>query len=154
MLLIVPDEGAFLEVEAQLTASESADSLLDRVVEALGPEQEVALVLPKFEFRTQAGLRDALQALGMRTAFDAESADFSAMSTEEQLYISDVVHEAYVAVDEEGTEAAAATAVIVRAAGLPAQPVELVIDRPFIFALRDLGTGALLFLGRVIDPTK
>lgn len=154
MLLIVPDEGGFAEVEAQLSASESADSLLDQVVEALGPEQEVALVLPQFEFRTQAGLRGALQALGMRTAFDAESADFSAMSTEEPLYISDVVHEAYIAVDEEGTEAAAATAVVMRAAGLPAQPVELIIDRPFIFALRDLDTGALLFLGRVTDPTK
>ena len=76
------------------------------------------------------------------------------MTTEEPLFISDVIHEAYIAVDEEGTEAAAATAVVMRASGMPPdQLVELTIDRPFMFSLRDRETGAVLFLGRVTDPT-
>jgi serpin B len=88
----------------------------------------------------------------MQTAFGGE-ADFSGMTKEERLFISDVIHEAYIAVDEEGTEAAAATAVVMRATAMPMNPVELTIDRPFLFAIRDRETGALLFLGRVTDPT-
>ena len=76
------------------------------------------------------------------------------MTTAERLFISDVIHEAYIAVDEEGTEAAAATAVVMRATAAPLETVQLTIDRPFLFALRDLETGALLFLGRVMDPSS
>jgi serpin B len=75
------------------------------------------------------------------------------MTTEEQLLIDKVIHEAYIAVDEEGTEAAAATAVVMRATSAPMVDVTFEIDRPFIFALRDTETGALLFLGRVTDPS-
>lgn len=153
MLLIVPDAGEFAGVEARLTAGSGESGLIDEAVASLGEEQEVALGLPKFEFRTQTGLNDALQALGMKTAFDPAKADFSGMTKDEPLYISDVIHEAYIAVDEEGTEAAAATAVVMRASAIATPPVQLVIDRPFIFALRDLQTGALLFLGRVTDPS-
>ena len=78
--------------------------------------------MPKFKFRTQAALADALQGLGMQKAFDPEAADFSGMTKQEALYISDVIHEAYIAVDEEGTEAAAATAVIMRATAAPMEP--------------------------------
>ena len=106
-----------------------------------------------FEFRTQAGLNSALRELGIATAFDTSTADFSKMTTQEQLYISEVIHEAYIAVDEEGTEAAAATAVVTAATAAPLGTVELTIHRPFLFSLRDLETGATLFLGRVMAPS-
>lgn len=148
MLLIVPDQGRFSEVERSL-----GDGLLTDATAALTSGAEVDLAMPKFEFRTQAGLSDALKALGMPTAFDPMAADFSGMTTEEALLINDVIHEAYIAVDEEGTEAAAATAVIMRATAMPAEQITLVVDRPFLFALQDRETGALIFLGRVTDPT-
>ena len=161
LMVIVPDKGRFAEVESRLAldspgatgvSAPSTGGLIDQAVASLGEGTEVDLTLPKFQFRTQAGLKDALVALGMKSAFGPE-ADFSGMTKQESLSISDVIHEAYIAVDEEGTEAAAATAVIMRATGMPAQPLQLIVDRPFIFALRDLETGALLFLGRVTDPT-
>jgi serpin B len=89
----------------------------------------------------------------MVSAFASETADFSGMTRAEQLYISEVIHEAFIAVDEEGTEAAAATAIVMRAASAPTETVELSIDRPFLFALRDIHTGALVFFGRVTDPS-
>ena len=148
MLLIVPDEGRFAEVEAAL-----GDGLIAQAVAGSAPI-EVALTMPKFEFRTQVGLNSALRELGMATAFDGGTADFSGMTTAERLFISEVIHEAYIAVDEEGTEAAAATAVVMAATAAPLETVQLTIDRPFLFALRDLETGALLFLGRVMDPSS
>ena len=86
-------------------------------------------------------------------AFD-ERADFSGITTAEQLQISDVIHQANIDVDEKGTEAAAATAVVMRAGAAPAEPVTIRADRPFHFALRDVPTGAILFLGRVADPSS
>jgi serpin B len=148
MLLIVPQQGHFAEIEGQLQ-----NGLIEEVVGGLSRDAEVDLTMPKFKFRTQAGLADALKALGMEKAFDPEAADFSGMTRQETLYVSDVIHEAYIAVDEEGTEAAAATAVIMRATAAPMTTVQMKVDRPFLFALRDRDTGAILFLGRVTDPT-
>ncbi|MCU0274290.1 MAG: serpin family protein [Acidimicrobiales bacterium] len=147
MVVLVPDPGTFASVEASFDVD-----LLDRVVDALEPT-EVRLGLPRFEFRTQAGLNTALRALGVEAAFDPDLADFSGMTTDQRLFVSEVVHEAFIAVDEEGTEAAAATAVVMGETAAPAPPVELEIDRPFLFVLRDRGSGAVLFLGRVLDPT-
>lgn len=147
MLLIVPDEGRFGEVEGLLGSGLTSDTVSDLTMTT------VALTLPKFTFRTQAQLGQSLKTLGMPAAFDPTGADFSGMTTEEQLFIDEVIHEAYIAVDEEGTEAAAATAVVMRAGSAPQVDVTLTIDRPFIFALRDTETGALLFLGRVADPS-
>jgi serpin B len=150
MMLIVPDEGRFAEVESQL-----ADGLIDHAAGFVKWDLEVALTMPKFKFRTQTYLTQALGTLGMKAAFDPASADFSGMTKQESLYISDVIHEAYIDVDEEGTEAAAATAVVMRlTSAMPTEQVQLTIDRPFIFAIRDRPTGAILFLGRVTDPTK
>jgi serpin B len=92
--------------------------------------------------------------MGMPAAFDPAQADFSGMTTQEPLYISHVIHQANISVDEKGTEAAAATAVSVDASAMPAQPFDIHFDRPFIFAIRDLDTGAILFLGQVTDPTN
>jgi serpin B len=144
MVVVVPDAGGFDAVEADLDPV-----LVDAVAAALEP-RAVDLALPAWEQRTQASLEDPLVALGMPTAF-SDGADFSAMSPE-PLAITDVVHEVFVAVDEAGTEAAAATAVVVGETAAPAEPVELVIDRPFLYWIVDRTTGALLFLGRVVEP--
>jgi serpin B len=88
----------------------------------------------------------------MPLAFDPERADFSGMTTQEQLFIAHVVHQANISVDEKGTEAAAATAVVMSTTAMPAEIVRMHVDRPFLFALRDLPSGAILFLGRVLDP--
>jgi serpin B len=144
MTVIVPDDLA--SFEAALTADQLAS-----ITGALA-ETQVTLTFPKFSIETKAQLADVLAALGMPSAF-ADGADFSGITTAEQLVISDVIHQANIDVDEKGTEAAAATAVVMRATGMPVEPVTVRVDRPFIFALRDVPTGAVLFLGRVGDPS-
>ncbi len=144
MTVIVPDDLAAFE------ASLTADGLAS-ITGALA-EAPVSLTFPKFSIETKAQLADLLAALGMPTAF-TDAADFSGITTAEQLAISDVIHQANIDVDEKGTEAAAATAVVMRASGMPAEPVTVTVDRPFLFALRDVPTGAVLFLGRVADPS-
>ncbi len=144
MTVIVPDDLAAFE--AALTAEQ-----LTAITGALA-EAPVALTFPKFSIETKAQLGDILAALGMPTAF-SDAADFSGITTAEQLVISEVIHQANIDVDEKGTEAAAATAVVMRAGSAPAEPVTLRVDRPFLFALRDVPTGAILFLGRVADPS-
>ena len=103
---------------------------------------------------THVELAAPLQALGMRIAFEPGRADLSGIAGKPgDLYVRSVVHEAYLRVDEAGTEAAAATGVGISASALPAQPpVEFVVDRPFAFVLRDVKTGAVLFMGVVSRP--
>ncbi|MEM7608982.1 MAG: serpin family protein, partial [Myxococcota bacterium] len=117
------------------------------------------LELPRFrvEAPRSMALGDTLKAMGMVTPFDRATADFSAManppSPADRLYISEVFHKAFVAVDEVGTEAAAATAVVMgRAGSRPAPPEPFNVDRPFLFYIRDVESGAVLLLGRVVDP--
>jgi serpin B len=148
MDIIVPDEGRFEEFESSLD-NETTSAILA----GLQPTS-VMLALPKFEFESAVGLRDQLTALGMQDAFDPDVADFSGMTERNDLYISDVIHKAFVAVDEKGTEAAAATAVIMDTTSAPMFDVTLSIDRPFIFLIRDVPTGQILFLGRVLNPAQ
>ena len=115
-------------------------------------DAQVALALPRFGIETKAELASILAALGMPTAF-GDGADFSGITTAEPLAISDVIHQASIDVDEEGTEAAAATALVMRVTAMPSEPLTVRMDRPFLFALRDVPTGAILFLGRVGDPS-
>lgn len=152
MTVILPDEGQFETIEAGLDAA-TLDAALGQL-----SYTDVDLYLPKFKFDYSAALADSLQALGMTDAFDPNLADFSGMlgaDAPEPLVISDVLHKAFIGIDEDGTEAAAATAVIMGAgaAAPPENPLELRIDRPFLFAIRDTQTGAILFLGRVTDPS-
>jgi serpin B len=112
----------------------------------------VTLGLPKFDIGAAIQLGDMLKAMGMPTAF-AESADFSGITAQADLLISDVVHQANITVDEHGTEAAAATAVVGMATSAPIDPpIPFEVDRPFTFWLREKTTGAILFMGRVADP--
>jgi serpin B len=115
------------------------------------------LYLPKFGIDTREGLVPMLRAMGMTDAFDAATADFSGMTTQDKLHIGMVIHQANIDVDERGTEAAAATAVGMDTGGCtgPVAAVErtLRIDHPFLFLIRDLQTGAILFMGRVLEPS-
>ncbi len=146
MLIILPASGQFDKVDGSLTAAQ-----YDGIVSSL-QYKRVFVTLPKFKYETTLALQDPLGKLGMQDAFVPGTADFSGMDGTRDLFISAVLHKAFVAVDEAGTEAAAATAVIVAAGAMPSEPVQFKADRPFIFAIRDLDTGALLFLGRVVNP--
>ncbi len=112
------------------------------------------VALPKFRLDTHFELAAALQALGMRLAFEPGVANLSGIAGNPgDLYINSVVHEAYLSVDEAGTEAAAATGVGISATAVMAQPpIDFVVDRPFAFVLRDVKTGAVLFTGVVSRP--
>ena len=146
MTVLLPEPGRRQELEA-LVAAGTWDALLD-----VPDGARVDVSLPRFTFRTGAGLGAALSALGMPTAF-GDDADFSGMTEAEDLKISEVLHEVFIAVDEAGTEAAAATAVVMqRAAGIPAPPEPFVVDRPFLFVIHDVEHGTPLFVGRVADP--
>jgi serpin B len=147
MVILLPDSGQFEAFEATLDAETVAG-----IIEALD-YQQVDLTMPKFEFDSSFSLRATLSAMGMPIAFDPDYADFSGMTGNRELFISDVVHKAFVSVDEAGTEAAAATAVVVGETAMPPAPVTMTIDRPFIFLIRDIETGAILFVGRVLNPS-
>ncbi len=110
--------------------------------------------LPKFTVRSSFDLGDQLASLGMPDAFDLNRANFSGMTGKPDLFISKVLHEAYVAVDEKGTEAAAATGIMMAPTSAMQPPQKLLIDRPFIYLIRELNNGQILFLGRVLDPSK
>jgi serpin B len=144
LTVIVPEDLA--AVRRTLTPEAFADLVAD-----LEPTM-VQLALPRFGIETQAELATLLADLGMPTAF-GDRADFTGITGDEPLAISNVIHQANMDVDEKGTEAAAATAVVIRATGMPGEPVEVRADRPFLFALRDVPTGAVLFLGHVGDPS-
>lgn len=147
MVLLVPDEGAFVDFE---------DSLDSTVVDdAIGAmlSTEVALTMPKFKLESSLSLNEALVKLGMTDAFSPGVADFSGMDGTKNLFISDLIHKSFVDVDEAGTEAAAATAVVMEATSAPMEPIEMTVDRPFVFLIRDIETGTVLFVGRVMNPS-
>jgi serpin B len=155
LLVLVPDEVTGLSaLEKKLTAGMlKQNAKLDA--------REVDLTMPKFKFEPPTFvLGETLQALGMKSAFDRppRSANFDRMAPrkpDDYLYISQVFHKTFIAVDEKGTEAAAATAVamMARAAHVkPAEPIVVKVDRPFIYAVQHGPSGACLFLGRVTDP--
>ena len=146
MVVIVPAAGTLDSLERSLDGA-----MLRRIANGLSSAQ-VTLSMPKFSFRSNALLKDALSEMGMDVAFSGR-ADFSGMTKQEPLMIADVIHQAFIAVDEMGTEAAAATAVVMRATSAPQRPVELRIDRPFLFLIQDDETGAILFMGRLVDPS-
>jgi len=145
MVILLPEAGKFEAFEETLNAQQ-----VDAIISDL-QYNEVTLTMPQFEFDSEFSLKDTLAEMGMPIAFSG-GADFSGMTGNPELFISDVVHKAFVAVDEAGTEAAAATAVIMELTAVPEPPVEVTIDRPFIFLIRDIETGAILFVGRVLNP--
>ncbi len=146
MVILLPRAGRFDEFQGAV-AARRVGGIVGGLV-----QKQVALTMPKFEFESDFSLAKALMAMGMPLAF-TENADFSGMTGGHDLFISDVIHKAFVSLDEAGTEAAAATAVAMKLAAASLEPVEVTVDRPFIFLIRDIETGTILFVGRVIDPS-
>ena len=146
MLILLP-EAQLSTLEANLNPSSLA-TILDSLT-----EQNVALQMPRWAFRSRVlSLTEPLTALGMKDAFLPQQADFSGMDGKRDLFVSAVAHQAFVAVDEAGTEAAAATSVIIGVTAAPVAPVPFVVDQPFLYLIRDIPTGAILFVGRTVDP--
>ncbi len=150
MLILVPDAGRFEEFESKLSPE-----LLSEVLGALQPG-DTQVTLPKFSFETTFDLGQALAGMGMPDAFSEGRADFSGINGQDCpsgdpgcLFIQYVAHKAFVAVDEEGTEASAATGIVV---GDVSMPRLITVDRPFIFVIYDHGTETILFVGRVLNP--
>lgn len=133
-------------------AEEGLDAdLLARVL-AAPKKRRVELHLPRLELSMNAGLTEALHKLGVRELF-TESADLSGLTTDDRLFVSDVLHESVLKLDEQGLEGAAATAVMMRLTSVVIdQPVEVRVDRPFLLLVRHASTGAVYFLARVTDP--
>jgi serpin B len=147
MLVVMPTQGQFAQLEAGLSGD-----FLASVVGGLASEADVQLSLPKFTIQgASVSLKNALSSLGMVNAFDPTSADFNAMVPNGGIFIEDVIHQAYVRVDENGTQAAAATGVDEGALAVE-EPLVVDVNRPFFFFIRDVPTGAVLFAGRVVDP--
>jgi serpin B len=147
MLIILPEEGRFEQVEGPLGAG-----FFDEVRRGLR-EEYVRLTMPRFDFETDLALTKLLKAMGMTAPFDSGTADFSGITGKRELYISEALHRANITVDEKGTEAAAATALLMPESGRP-EPTQMTADRPFIFAIAERETGVILFLGRVTDPSS
>ena len=145
MLIILPKSDL-----SSLESSLSSDKLKEWRSN-LTSEKVDQIYLPKFKFDTKYFMADTLSAMGMPTAFSS-GADFSGMDGTKSLFISSVIHQAFVEVNEEGTEAAAATAVIVGETAAPIQNIIFNADHPFLFIIQQRDTGNILFLGRVTNP--
>ena len=151
MLVILPSSGTDINSLINQMDDSYWNNLLAKMDSA-----EVNLWLPKFKIEYSITLNDALKALGMTSAFDSTTADFSNIRKGKDLFISRVLHKTYVKVDEEGTEAAGVTAVeFTRSSVSPGNnEVYMKINRPFIFAIRENSSGAILFVGKVVNPNQ
>ena len=147
MVILTNATGTFTDFEKGLTFSK-VNELIDGI-----RYSEVRLTMPKFEFESKFGLKETLQGMGMALPFQ-DNADFTGISTQSDLYIDDVIHKAFISVDEAGTEAAAATAVIIGTTSMPVEQAVVTLDQPFVFLIRDIQTGAIIFIGRVMNPAQ
>lgn len=148
MVVLVPRPGKFHTFEGELNGKQLA------AIDAAMHTKHLNLLFPKFTFRSNLSLNETLMSLGMTEAFDPERADFSGMDGTRELFLSQAIHQAFVAVDEKGTEAAAATALTLglTSAADREPPMLFKVDRPFLLLIRDGKTGTILFIGRVVAP--
>lgn len=147
MTILLPDLDSFTVFESRFTPE-----LLEDIVTSLDT-QEIPVSLPKFKFTFgSASIRDALQKLGMKDAFIMGRADFSGIDGKKELYVDDVYHKAFIEVNEKGTEAAAATGVVMSTTSINPDIKEFIVNRPFMFVIRDNVTGAILFMGKIMNP--
>jgi serine protease inhibitor len=160
MLILLPKQGEEFDFETRETIEysytledvELSSEKLDEYKMQMEETKMDAIYVPKFEFDTKYFMKETLSAMGMPTAFSG-GADFSGMTGDRDLFISFVIHQAYVKVDEQGTEAAAATAVGMEVTAV--MPTNVFrADHPFIFIIQEMDTGNILFMGRVVDPSK
>jgi serpin B len=144
MLVLLPREKQFASFQNSLNAE-----LVSSIIKKL-EYREVALTIPKFKFGCGFNLNKALTMIGISHAFTRD-ADFSGVTSGKDIYINNFMHSAFISVDEAGTEAASVSAMMAAAAE-PGESVEIIINRPFIFLIRDIATKLILFVGRVINP--
>ena len=151
LMIVLPKLAEGANVDEALTAVENSfDAKSLREMREKMENQNVELEMPKFRIDSGVALKSMLSALGMKAAF-TDSADFSGISGKDDLYISDVYHKAFINVDENGAEAAAATAIpmMMKSLHRPTEPIKVTVDHPFMFAIMENNTGAALFVGRV-----
>ncbi len=149
MIILLPTKiDGLADLEVLLTM-ENLNAWLVRL-----QKRRLTVYLPRFRVTSQFSLKRTLASMGMADAFNPRVADFSGIDGTKNLSISAVVHKAFVDVNEEGTEAAGATGVVVGVTAIPAPPLVFRADHPFVFLIRDNGSGSILFLGRLADPTK
>ena len=154
MVVLLPQEiGGLANLETKLTLQN-----LQRWLTSVKHEDEVKVYLPRFKTTSQFQMADTLKAMGMELAFNGNAADFSGMTGGRDLFISAVIHKAFVDVNEEGTEAAAATGIIMEPTSAPfeepKEPPVFRADHPFVFMIRDNRNGAIMFLGRITNPLE
>ncbi len=152
MVVLLPRSGQFGEFESALTLAKM-NEIINNIKSTRSTR--VKLTLPKFRYESGSiSLKNTLSGMGMPDAFSG-AADFSGMDGSSNLFIGDILHKAFIAVDEEGTEAAGVTVVLIltgEPSKQPPKPVEFTVNRPFIFLIRDIKTGTILFLGRIVNP--
>jgi len=144
MVVLLPKDGSPADLASALITA-------DRQIRWEG--RQVTVTLPSFEFEGDVPLKPALQHLGMEAAFIPATSDLTGISPVGNLYVSDAFHKTFIALDEEGTEAAAATAIVVNATSAGPPPATFTADRPFLFWIEHSSTGEMLFLGQVTDPS-
>ena len=147
MVIFLPKEGISLSDFEKELSIERVNKLLSNL-----SQEKVDVYIPKFKMEKRYILNKILIDLGMSDAFDMMLADFSGMTESKDLYISKVIHQSFVEVNEEGTEAAAATAVIMSGKSIAPMIIEFKADRPFLFIIRDIKTNTILFMGRFVEP--
>jgi serine protease inhibitor len=150
MYILLPKSNDISSIDSDLSKEYISDLRSDM------SDEWINLVFPKFKFEEKYFINQDLIEMGMPLAFDQSLADFSGMTEETQLFISDVIHQSFVEVNEEGTEAAAATAVIMTensSGGSGPQPIDFIADHPFIFLIEHQESGQILFMGKVEDPS-
>lgn len=148
MTAVLPHRGSDRAVAAWL-----ADGGIGEAITRRG-EPGVGVTMPRFAYRSTVDLAAVLKALGITDAFDRERADYSGMTASERLFISAALHQATIEVDEQGTVATAASAVVMSATSARADPQTIVLDRPFFFVIHDVEAGVPVFVGRVADPSE
>ncbi|MBU0469029.1 MAG: serpin family protein [Candidatus Omnitrophica bacterium] len=148
MVVLLPKEKEGLSTIEEVLSIEN----LNMWISDLG-EQEIKVFLPKFKLESKFELKDNLSSMGMPDAFSSNS-DFSGIDGTDLLYISKIIHKAFVDVDEKGTEAAAATAVVMTLRSMAAATPIFLADHPFMFLIKESKTGSILFLGRLVNPLK
>lgn len=148
MLIFLPETGKKVDHVISMLTAENVNDWISKL-----SEQKKEVFLPKFEFKFDNSLKDELAALGMTDAFNDAKANLSGISDAAKLVISEVMHKSYIKVDERGTEAAAVTGITV---GVTSMPVDqsFRVDHPFVFAIREKDTKAILFIGQVMDPKQ
>ena len=145
MLVIMPDPGTLDVFLASLTPTLLADITNHLTI------KRIDFSMPKFTFTRESSLGPILQSFGMTDAFDPNRADLSGIDGRRDLFVEAVFHQAFIGVDEEGTEAAAATAINIGTTSVPSPDLTLTIDHPFLFLIRDRQTGLILFMGKVVS---